>query len=165
MSQGGEMATGFVGIIMGSDSDLPIMKLAAQVLEELEIGYEMDIVSAHRTPERMVDYARSAAGRGVEVVIAGAGGAAHLPGLTAANTILPVIGVPIETRALRGIDSLYSILPMPAGRPVATMAIGEDGAQNAAYLAAQILGLKHPPIQDRLTRHYAEQSRLEKRIV
>lgn len=152
------MTTGFVGIIMGSDSDLPVMQQAAKVLEELEIGYEMNIVSAHRTPERMIDYACSAAGRGVEVIIAGAGGAAHLPGLTAADTILPVIGVPIETQALRGIDSLYSILPMPVGRPVATMTIGEDGARNAAYLAAQILGLKHPSVQCRLTRHYVERS-------
>ena len=149
---------GLVGIIMGSDSDLPIMKLAAQVLEKLDIGYEITIVSAHRTPERMIQYARSAASRGIEVIIAGAGGAAHLPGLTAANTILPVIGVPITTRSLRGIDSLYSILPMPVSRPVATMAIGEDGARNAAYLAAQILGLKYSSIQARLMEQRVESS-------
>lgn len=149
---------GLVGIIMGSDSDLPIMKLAAQVLEKLDIGHEITIVSAHRTPERMIQYARSAASRGIEVIIAGAGGAAHLPGLTAANTILPVIGVPITTRSLRGIDSLYSILPMPVSRPVATMAIGEDGARNAAYLAAQILGLKYSSIQARLMEQRVESS-------
>lgn len=149
---------GLVGIIMGSDSDLPIMKLAAQVLEKLDIGHEITIVSAHRTPERMIQYARSAASRGIEVIIAGAGGAAHLPGLTAANTILPVIGVPITTRSLRGIDSLYSILPMPVSRPVATMAIGEDGARNAAYLAAQILGLKYSSIQTRLMEQRVESS-------
>lgn len=149
---------GLVGIIMGSDSDLPIMKLAAQVLEKLDIGHEITIVSAHRTPERMIQYARSAASRGIEVIIAGAGGAAHLPGLTAANTILPVIGVPITTRSLRGIDSLYSILPMPVSRPVATMTIGEDGARNAAYLAAQILGLKYSSIQTRLIEQRVESS-------
>ena len=149
---------GLVGIIMGSDSDLPIMKLAAQVLEKLDIGHEITIVSAHRTPERMIQYARSAASRGIEVIIAGAGGAAHLPGLTAANTILPVIGVPITTRSLRGIDSLYSILPMPVSRPVATMTIGEDGARNAAYLAAQILGLKYSSIQTRLMEQRVESS-------
>ncbi len=152
------MPEGLVGIIMGSDSDLPPMKGAAQVLEELNVGYEITIVSAHRTPERMIQYAHSAASRGIEVIIAGAGGAAHLPGLTAANTILPVIGVPLSTRSLCGIDSLYSILPMPVSRPVATMAIGEDGARNAAYLAAQILGLKYSSIQKRLVEQRAEPS-------
>ncbi|MCI2425041.1 5-(carboxyamino)imidazole ribonucleotide mutase [Candidatus Acetothermia bacterium] len=149
------MPEGLVGIIMGSDSDLPTMSLAAQVLEELDIRYEITIVSAHRTPQRMIQYAHSAASRGIEVIIAGAGGAAHLPGLTAANTILPVIGVPITTRSLCGIDSLYSILPMPVSRPVATMAIGEDGARNAAYLAAQILGLKYSSIQAQLIKQRA----------
>ncbi|MCI2426548.1 5-(carboxyamino)imidazole ribonucleotide mutase [Candidatus Acetothermia bacterium] len=149
------MPEGLVGIIIGSDSDLPTMSLAAQVLEELDIGYEITIVSAHRTPQRMIQYAHSAASRGIEVIIAGAGGAAHLPGLTAANTILPVIGVPITTRSLCGIDSLYSILPMPVSRPVATMAIGEDGARNAAYLAAQILSLKYSSIQAQLIKQRA----------
>ncbi len=152
------MPEGSVGIIMGSDSDLSTMQAAAQVLEELNIGYEITIVSAHRTPERMSQYAHSAASRGIEVIIAGAGGAAHLPGLTAAKTILPVIGVPLTTRSLRGIDSLYSILPMPVSRPVATMTIGIDGARNAAYLAAQILGLKYSSIQERLMEQRAESS-------
>jgi 5-(carboxyamino)imidazole ribonucleotide mutase len=139
-----------VGIIMGSDSDLGTMKEAALVLEELKIPYEITIVSAHRTPDRMYEYAKTAKKRGLEVIIAGAGGAAHLPGMTAANTVLPVIGVPIKTRALKGVDSLYSILPMPAGCPVATMAIGKEGAKNAAILAAQILGLKYPQIEEKV---------------
>jgi len=142
---------------MGSDSDLPVMKLTAQGLEELGIGYEITIVSAHRTPDRAVQYVRSAIERGVEVFIAGAGGAAHLPGVIASLTILPVIGVPLETRAFNGLDSLYSILPMPPGRPVATVTIGEQGARNAAYLAAQILSLKHPWIKDRLLSKRTEQ--------
>lgn len=128
----------YIGIIMGSDSDLPVMSEAAKILDKLEISYELTIISAHRTPERMYDYAKNAAEKGLKVIIAGAGGAAHLPGMTAALTSLPVIGVPIKTSTLNGIDSLYSICQMPPGIPVATVAI--NGAQNAGILAAQILG-------------------------
>jgi 5-(carboxyamino)imidazole ribonucleotide mutase len=144
------MENPLVGIIMGSDSDLPTMREAAKVLDEFAIPYEMTIVSAHRTPNRMYEYALRARERGLEVIIAGAGGAAHLPGMTAANTLLPVIGVPIETKTLGGVDSLYSIVSMPAGVPVATMAIGREGARNAGILAAQILGIKYPEIQEKL---------------
>lgn len=138
------------GIIMGSRSDLPTMAEAAAVLQELRIPYEMRVVSAHRTPELMYQYARTAARRGLEVIIAGAGGAAHLPGMTAALTELPVIGVPVESGALRGLDSLLSIAQMPAGVPVATVAIGRAGARNAGVLAARILALKHREISARL---------------
>lgn len=127
-----------VGIIMGSDSDLPVMSEAAKVLDKLGIAYELTIISAHRTPERMYDYAKAAAQKRLKVIIAGAGGAAHLPGMTAAMTCLPVIGVPIKTSTLSGQDSLYSIVQMPPGIPVATVAI--NGAQNAGILAAQIIG-------------------------
>ena len=127
-----------IGIVMGSDSDLPTMKTAIAVCEEFEINYEVKILSAHRTPERMVSYAQNADSRGIKVIIAGAGGAAHLPGMVASLTPLPVIGVPIVTRNLQGIDSLYSIVQMPRGIPVATVAIGN--AQNAGLLAIQILG-------------------------
>ncbi len=127
-----------ISIIMGSDSDLPVMSEAAKVLEEFEIPYELTIVSAHRTPERMVEYAKTAAGRGLKVIIAGAGGAAHLPGMTASLTTLPVIGVPIQTKLLSGFDSLLSIAQMPPGVPVATVAI--NGARNAGILAAEIVG-------------------------
>ena len=126
-----------VGIIMGSDSDLPVMREAALVLEELGVAYELTIVSAHRTPNRMTEYASSAFNRGLKVIIAGAGGAAHLPGMTAAMTSLPVIGVPIKTSTMNGIDSLYSIVQMPKGVPVAT--VGINGAKNAGILAAQIV--------------------------
>ncbi len=143
---------------MGSDSDLPVMKLVAEVLENLGISYEITVVSAHRTPDRSFEYVRSAIKRGVEVFIAGAGGAAHLPGLLASVTTFPVIGVPIETSTLRGLDSLYSILPMSLGQPVATMGIGEEGARNAAYLAAQILSLRYSQIQDRLSEDRAKLS-------
>lgn len=129
----------YIGIIMGSDSDLPVMSEAAKILDKLEIAYELTIISAHRTPEAMYDYAKNAAEKGLKVIIAGAGGAAHLPGMTAALTSLPVIGVPIKTSTLSGIDSLYSICQMPPGVPVATVAI--NGAQNAGILAAQILGV------------------------
>ena len=139
-----------VGIIMGSDSDLETMKETTKVLEEFDIPYEMNIVSAHRTPQRMFKYALDASQRGLEVIIAGAGGAAHLPGMTAANTPLPVIGVPIESRVLKGVDSLLSIVQMPKGVPVATMAIGKDGARNAAILAAQILGIKYSEIREKV---------------
>ncbi len=127
-----------VGIIMGSDSDLPVMSEAAKVLDDFGIDYELTIVSAHRTPDRMYEYAKTARERGLKLIIAGAGGAAHLPGMTAAITDLPVIGVPVKTRALSGVDSLYSIVQMPAGIPVATVAI--NGAKNAGLLAVQILG-------------------------
>ena len=126
-----------VGIIMGSDSDLPVMSEAAKVLDEFDVEYELTVVSAHRTPERMYEYAKSAKERGLKLIIAGAGGAAHLPGMTAAITSLPVIGVPIKTRALSGVDSLYSMVQMPGGIPVATVAI--NGGKNAGLLAVQIL--------------------------
>ncbi|HEX7199728.1 MAG TPA: 5-(carboxyamino)imidazole ribonucleotide mutase [Dongiaceae bacterium] len=130
-----------VGIIMGSQSDWQTMQRAAETLEALGIAYETRIVSAHRTPKRLYAYAESAAGRGLKVIIAGAGGAAHLPGMTASMTRLPVFGVPIESRALKGMDSLLSIVQMPAGVPVGTLAIGEAGAVNAALLAASVLAL------------------------
>jgi 5-(carboxyamino)imidazole ribonucleotide mutase len=138
-----------VGIIMGSDSDLPVMQAAADVLAEFAIAFEMTIVSAHRTPKRLYDYADSAVARGLKVIIAGAGGAAHLPGMAAAITPLPVIGVPVKTSALSGQDSLLSIVQMPAGVPVATVAI--NGAKNAGLLAAQILGSADPTILARVS--------------
>ena len=143
-----------VGIIMGSDSDLPVMQKAADVLESLEVGFELTIVSAHRTPERMFDYAKSAESRGLRVIIAGAGGAAHLPGMVAAITALPVIGVPVSATKLDGEDSLLSIVQMPAGVPVATVAI--DNATNAGLLAAQILGTSDDALRERVAQ-YKEQ--------
>lgn len=140
------MAKKLVGVIMGSRSDLPTMAETAAVLRELRVPYEMRVVSAHRTPELMCEYAQSAARRGLEVIIAGAGGAAHLPGMTAALTGLPVIGVPVESAALKGLDSLLSIAQMPGGVPVAAVAIGRAGARNAGVLAARILALKYPEI-------------------
>src|SRR5437868_10775875 len=131
--------TALVGIIMGSSSDMETMAGARDTLQELAIPFEMKVVSAHRTPDEMYDYAQTAAQRGLKVIIAGAGGAAHLPGMTAAKTLLPVIGVPVESKVLRGVDSLLSIVQMPAGVPVATFAIGKAGAINAALFAAQIL--------------------------
>jgi 5-(carboxyamino)imidazole ribonucleotide mutase len=130
-----------VGIIMGSRSDWPTLKAAAAVLDQLKVPYETKVVSAHRTPKRLYDYASSARARGLKVIVAGAGGAAHLPGMTASMTELPVLGVPIESRALKGLDSLLSIAQMPAGVPVGTLAIGEAGAANAGLLAAQIVAL------------------------
>ena len=144
-----------VGIIMGSRSDHETMAEAAAVLEELEIGFEMEIVSAHRTPDRMFEYAASAEARGLRVIIAGAGGAAHLPGMTAAKTVLPVIGVPVLSSALHGVDSLLSIVQMPRGVPVATVAIGRAGAANAALLAARILAVGDAALRGRL-HAYAE---------
>ncbi len=135
---------------MGSQSDWPSVKPAAALLAELAVGHEVRIVSAHRTPDRLWDYGRSAAARGLKVIVAGAGGAAHLPGMLASKTLLPVIGVPVETRALGGLDSLYSIVQMPRGFPVATMAIGSAGAANAALLAAQILALSDAALAARL---------------
>lgn len=145
-----------VGIIMGSDSDLPVLKKAAEVLEEFGIEYEMTIVSAHRTPERMFKYAKECEERGIEVIIAGAGGAAHLPGMVASLTPLPVIGVPVKTSSLQGLDSLLSIVQMPAGVPVATVAI--NNAKNAGILAAEILGIKYPEIREKV-KQYKEKLR------
>lgn len=139
-----------VGLIMGSGSDWPTLKPAANILEILGISYEAKVVSAHRTPDRMADYAKSAKVRGIKVIIAAAGGAAHLPGMTAAMTCLPVLGVPVESRALKGMDSLLSIVQMPGGVPVATFAIGEAGAKNAALHAAAILALGNPAVEEKL---------------
>jgi 5-(carboxyamino)imidazole ribonucleotide mutase len=146
-----------VGIIMGSDSDLEVMRAAAQVLDDFGVPYEVRIVSAHRTPDAMADYARAARERGLKVIIAGAGGAAHLPGMTASHTTLPVIGVPVPSKALSGLDSLYSIVQMPAGIPVATVAIGN--AHNAALLAVQILALSDPALEARLRAHRQQLAR------
>jgi 5-(carboxyamino)imidazole ribonucleotide mutase len=139
-----------VGIIMGSQSDWPTMKGAADILTELGVAFESRIVSAHRTPERLYDYAKTAKDRGLKVVIAGAGGAAHLPGMVASLTVLPVLGVPVQSKALSGQDSLLSIVQMPAGVPVGTLAIGEAGAKNAALLAAAILATHDDALQSRL---------------
>ena len=136
-----------VGIIMGSDSDLPVMKEAAELLDQFELDYELTVVSAHRTPERLYKYAETAEDKGLDVIIAGAGGAAHLPGMIAAITTLPVIGVPVKTSKLSGLDSLYSIVQMPPGVPVATVAI--NGAKNAALLAVQILAINDQKLNDR----------------
>jgi phosphoribosylaminoimidazole carboxylase PurE protein len=144
----------WVAILMGSDADLPVMEEAAKILSEFDIPFEMTVSSAHRSPDRAAEYARKAAGRGIEVLIAGAGGAAHLAGLIAAHTILPVIGVPMES-TLRGLDSLLSTVQMPAGVPVATMAVGKAGARNAGILAAQILSGKHPGLKRHLLRYKA----------
>ena len=146
-----------VGIIMGSDSDLPVMKEAADVLEELEVPVEITIVSAHRTPLRMVDYAGKAADRGLKAIIAGAGGAAHLPGMTASLTTLPVIGVPVKSRHLSGWDSLLSIVQMPAGIPVATVAV--NGARNAGLLAARMLAAHDPDLRQRMEALLEKQER------
>ena len=140
----------FVGIIMGSQSDWPTMKAAADLLDVLGVGHEVRIVSAHRTPGRMVDYARTATSRGIKVIIAGAGGAAHLPGMVASMTTLPVLGVPVQSKALKGLDSLLSIAQMPGGVPVATFAIGEAGAKNAGLHAAAILALSDVGLKKRL---------------
>jgi 5-(carboxyamino)imidazole ribonucleotide mutase len=147
-----------IGIIMGSLSDWPTMKHAAEVLDELKICYEAKVVSAHRTPKRLYEYAETARARGLRVIIAGAGGAAHLAGMTASLTTLPVLGVPVATRALAGHDSLLSIVQMPAGVPVGTLAIGEAGATNAGLLAAQILALEDKDLATRLEDLRARQS-------
>ena len=139
-----------IGIIMGSQSDWPTMREAASVLDALDVAYETKIVSAHRTPDRLWDYGKTAVDRGLQVIIAGAGGAAHLPGMMASKTRLPVIGVPVQTKALSGVDSLYSILQMPRGFPVATMAIGAAGAANAGLMAAGILALQDSALAQRL---------------
>ena len=148
-----------VGIIMGSDSDWPTMEAAYQVCQEFKIPCEVRVVSAHRTPEDMARYAKSAHKRGLRVIIAGAGGAAHLPGMVASHTPLPVIGVPVESKSLKGLDSLLSIVQMPAGIPVATVAIGKAGAINAALLAVAILGNKDPAFREALRRFRASQTR------
>lgn len=139
-----------VGIIMGSQSDWPTMREAADVLDALGVRYETRIVSAHRTPDRLWEYGKGAAARGLQVIIAGAGGAAHLPGMMASKTRVPVVGVPVQTKALSGVDSLYSIVQMPRGFPVATMAIGAAGAANAGLMAAGILALSDPDLAERL---------------
>ncbi len=149
-SCGGMEMPAEVGVIMGSASDWETMKNACEVLDELEIEYEKKVVSAHRTPDLMFDYAESARDRGIKVIIAGAGGAAHLPGMVAAKTTLPVIGVPVQSKALNGLDSLLSIVQMPGGIPVATVAIGRAGATNAGLLAAQILSIENPDIARKL---------------
>jgi 5-(carboxyamino)imidazole ribonucleotide mutase len=144
-----------VGVIMGSQSDWETMKKAAEMLDALGIPYETRVVSAHRTPDRMFEYAEQAAGRGLQVIIAGAGGAAHLPGMVAAKTVVPVLGVPVQSRALSGMDSLLSIAQMPAGIPVGTLAIGEAGAANAALLAAAIIGNHSAAVREALERFRA----------
>jgi 5-(carboxyamino)imidazole ribonucleotide mutase len=148
-----------IGIIMGSRSDWQTLAAAAAVLDELGIVYETRVVSAHRTPERLYAYAKSAQGRGLKAIIAGAGGAAHLPGMTAAMTILPVLGVPVMTRALKGLDSLLSIAQMPGGIPVATFAIGEAGAKNAGLFAASLLALEDEKLRKRLAAWRARQTK------
>ncbi len=147
-----------VAIIMGSRSDWPTMKLAADCLDALGVGYEAKVVSAHRTPDRMYAFAKGAKAAGFQVIIAAAGGSAHLPGMTASLTDLPVLGVPIQSKALNGLDSLLSIVQMPGGIPVATLAIGEAGAKNAGILAAQILGLNDPALAERLAAFRARQT-------
>jgi 5-(carboxyamino)imidazole ribonucleotide mutase len=148
-----------VGVIMGSSSDWPTMQHAARVLEQMGVPHERRVVSAHRTPVLMQQYAAEAEGRGLEVIIAGAGGAAHLPGMVAANTILPVLGVPVESRVMKGIDSLYSIVQMPRGVPVGTLAIGESGAANAGLLAVAMLATTRPELRERLRAFREEQAR------
>lgn len=158
MAEADEDAGALVGVVMGSESDWPVMQGAAGTLASLDVAHEVRIVSAHRTPGRLWAYGEGAAARGLKVIVAGAGGAAHLPGMLASKTRLPVIGVPVATRALGGLDSLYSIVQMPRGFPVATMAIGEAGAVNAALMAAEILALSDPGLATRLEAWRAELS-------
>ena len=152
------MAEVLVGLIMGSKSDWDTMQHAADILDALGVSHETKVVSAHRTPDLLFEYAESAEARGIEVIIAGAGGAAHLPGMTAAKTTIPVLGVPVESKALQGIDSLLSIVQMPAGVPVGTLAIGKPGAINAALLAAAIVANSRPDVRERLRAFRAEQT-------
>lgn len=147
-----------VGVVMGSNSDWPTMKLAAEMLERFGVAFEAKVTSAHRTPELMFEYAARAEGRGLEVVIAGAGGAAHLPGMIASRTVLPVLGVPIRSKALSGMDSLLSIVQMPGGVPVGTLAIGDGGAKNAALLAVSILANSRPELRQKLHKFRREQA-------
>src|SRR3984893_308342 len=147
-----------VGIIMGSSSDWETLEHAAKVLEELGVPHETRVVSAHRTPDLLFEYAASAEKRGIEVIIAGAGGAAHLPGMTASKTVLPVLGVPVESKVLKGLDSLLSIAQMPGGIPVGTLAVGKSGAINSALLAAAILGIKYPAIRESLRKFRENQT-------
>lgn len=158
MMQGMQPNRPLVGVIMGSRSDWETMQHAAQTLEQLGVPHEVRVVSAHRTPDLLFEYASTAQERGLEVIIAGAGGAAHLPGMTAAKTSLPVLGVPVESRALGGMDSLLSIVQMPAGIPVATLAIGRAGAVNAALLATSILANKYPGLKANLEQYRAQQT-------
>ena len=155
-----------VSIIMGSKSDWETMSAASEVLKEFGVAHECRVISAHRTPDLMAEAAKSSESRGIEVIIAGAGGAAHLPGMTAAHTTLPVLGVPVESKALKGMDSLLSIVQMPAGVPVATLAIGTAGAKNAALLAVSILANKRPPLREKLKAFREQQKRkvLEERL-
>lgn len=150
--------TALIGIIMGSTSDWETMQHAAQILEHLNIPHEVDVVSAHRTPDKLFYYAETAEAKGLEVIIAGAGGAAHLPGMTAAKTVVPVLGVPVQSKALNGMDSLLSIVQMPAGIPVGTLAIGKAGAINAALLAAAIVSNKHPQYRAALNDYRQKQT-------
>ena len=150
--------TARVGLIMGSKSDWPTLVKAAEVLDALEVEFETEVVSAHRTPDRMLEYAKTAASRGLKLIIAGAGGAAHLPGMVAAATELPVLGVPVKSKTLNGLDSLLSIVQMPKGVPVATLAIGEAGAANAGLLAASILGISDPDLAERYRAWRARQT-------
>ncbi|MBD3676747.1 MAG: 5-(carboxyamino)imidazole ribonucleotide mutase [Planctomycetaceae bacterium] len=145
-----ENSTPLVGVIMGSKSDWETMQEAESILKQFEVPHECEVVSAHRTPDRMYEYAKSAADRGIEVIIAGAGGAAHLPGMVASQTVLPVLGVPVKSRALNGLDSLLSIVQMPGGVPVGTLAIGASGAKNAALLAIRILATSRPQLRSQL---------------
>lgn len=148
------MSKSIVGVVMGSDSDWPTMKKATEILEHFDVPYEKKVVSAHRTPDLMADYGKEARKRGIKIIIAGAGGAAHLPGMLASHTTLPVIGVPIKTTALGGVDSLYSIVQMPNGIPVATVAIGK--AKNAGLLAIRMLGMTDEALADKLSRYHHE---------
>ena len=150
--------TALIGIIMGSTSDWDTMAYAAETLEQLNIPHEVEVVSAHRTPDKLFQYAETAESKGLEVIIAGAGGAAHLPGMTAAKTAIPVLGVPVQSKALNGMDSLLSIVQMPAGIPVGTLAIGRAGAINAALLAASIVSNKHPEYRDALNDYRQNQT-------
>ena len=147
-----------VGVIMGSKSDWPTMKNATEILEELGVSYEVKVVSAHRTPDLMFEYAETAEERGLEVIIAGAGGSAHLPGMVASKTIVPVLGVPVQSKALSGQDSLLSIVQVPGGIPVGTLAIGDSGAKNAGILAAQIVGNHDKAVRERVSKFRADQT-------